>query len=53
VKKYILMAGVNGAAKSTLYQLNDNWKDMKRVNTDKILREFVDLNYTKALFGFV
>ena len=42
MKKYILIAGVNGAGKSTLYQTLDSLKDMERVNTDEILREFGD-----------
>ena len=40
MKKYILIAGVNGAGKSTLYQTLDSLKDMKRVNTDEIVRSF-------------
>ena len=40
MKKYILIAGVNGAGKSTLYQILDSLKDMKRVNTDEIVRSF-------------
>lgn len=42
MKKYILIAGVNGAGKSTLYQTLDSLRDMPRVNTDEILREFGD-----------
>ena len=40
MKKYILIAGVNGAGKSTLYQSTPRLKDMPRVNTDEILKEF-------------
>lgn len=40
MKKYILIAGVNGAGKSTLYQTLDSLQDMKRVNTDEIVRSF-------------
>lgn len=40
MKRYILIAGVNGAGKSTLYQTIDSFKDMKRVNTDEIVRSF-------------
>lgn len=40
MKKYILIAGVNGAGKSTLYQTLDSLKDIKRVNTDEIVRSF-------------
>lgn len=42
MKKYVLIAGVNGAGKSTLYQTIDSLKEMERVNTDEILREFGD-----------
>lgn len=40
MKKYIVIAGVNGAGKSTLYQTLDSLKQMKRVNTDEIVRTF-------------
>ena len=40
MKKYILIAGVNGAGKSTLYQILDSLKDIKRINTDEIVRSF-------------
>lgn len=40
MKKYILIAGVNGAGKSTLFYLLKELKDMPRVNTDDIIREF-------------
>ena len=42
MKKYILIAGVNGADKSTLYQSLQSLQEMPRVNTDEILREFGD-----------
>ena len=42
MNKYILIAGVNGAGKSTLYQSLQSLRDMPRVNTDEILREFGD-----------
>ena len=42
VKKYILIAGVNGAGNSTLYQSLQSMQDMPRVNTDEILRGFGD-----------
>ena len=40
MEKYILIAGVNGAGKSTLYQTLDSLKDMKRINTDEIVKSF-------------
>ena len=40
MKKYILIAGVNGAGKSTLFQTLTVLKNMPRVNTDEILKEF-------------
>lgn len=40
MKKYILIAGVNGVGKSTLYQSSQSLQDMPRVNTDEILRDF-------------
>lgn len=42
MKKYVLIAGVNGVGKSTLYQSLQSLQDMPRVNTDEILREFGD-----------
>lgn len=36
MKKYILIAGVNGVGKSTLYQTLDSLKMIERVNTDEI-----------------
>ncbi len=47
MKRYILIAGVNGAGKSTLYQAIDELKDMERVNTDEIVREFGSWNCAK------
>ena len=40
MKRYILFAGCNGVGKSTLYQTNDMFLDMPRVNMDEIVREF-------------
>ena len=40
MKKYILIAGVNGVGKSTLYQTLDSLKSMERVNTDEIVKSF-------------
>lgn len=40
MKKYILIAGVNGAGESMLYQTVNLLKDIKRVNTDEIVRSF-------------
>ena len=40
MKKYIIIAGVNGAGKSTLYNVLDSLQDMKRINTDEIVRGF-------------
>lgn len=39
MKRYVLIAGVNGAGKSTLYQSIDELKELKRINTDEIVRE--------------
>ena len=39
MKKYTIVAGVNGAEKSTLYQLNPRLRNEHRVNADEILRE--------------
>ena len=50
MKKYILIAGVNGAGKSTLYQSTPRLKDMPRVNTDEILKEFGDWKNPQDLF---
>lgn len=42
--RYVIIAGVNGAGKSTIYQKKKRefLKDMKRVNADEILRTFSD-----------
>lgn len=40
MKKYILIAGVNGAGKSTLFHVLEELKDMPRINTDEITKEF-------------
>ncbi|MCQ2105087.1 MAG: zeta toxin family protein [Fibrobacter sp.] len=40
MKRYILFAGCNGVGKSTLYQTNDMFREMPRVNMDEIVREF-------------
>lgn len=38
--KYIIVAGINGAGKNTLYQTYPNlFKNTDRVNTDEILRK--------------
>lgn len=42
MKKYILIAGVNGAGKSILYLSMPNLHNMERVNVDEILKEFGD-----------
>ena len=34
MKRYILFAGCNGVGKSTLYQTNDMFRNMPRVNMD-------------------
>lgn len=44
MKKYILIAGVNGAGKSTLFHVLDELKDMPRVNTDEIVKQYGDWN---------
>lgn len=39
MKKYIIIAGVNGVEKSTLYQSTPSLQDMPRINTDEIVRD--------------
>ena len=46
MKKYIVLGGVNGAGKSSLYQILDNLKKMPRVNTDEIVKELGDWRNT-------
>lgn len=48
--KYILIAGVNGAGKSTLFHSLDELKDMPRVNTDEIVRQYGDWNNISDTF---
>ena len=38
MKKYIIIAGVNGVGKSTLYQMYDEFGGMPRVNVDEMVR---------------
>ncbi len=45
-EKYILIAGVNGVGKSTLYQSLQSLHDIPTVNTDEILRDFGDWRNT-------
>jgi len=40
MKKYVLIAGVNGVGKSTLCQLVPNLRNLPRINPDEILQEF-------------
>lgn len=42
MKKYIIIAGVNGAGKSTRYQMYDEFQGMLRVNVDEIVRDIGD-----------
>lgn len=44
MKKYILIAGVNGVGKSTLYQSLASLQKMPRINTDEIVRAFGNWN---------
>lgn len=37
-----MIAGVNGAGKSTLYQTIESLKEIKRINTDEIVKSFGD-----------
>jgi predicted ABC-type ATPase len=39
MKKYVIFAGVKGAGKTTLYQTNEEYLDLPRVNVDEIVRE--------------
>lgn len=50
MKKYILIAGVNGAGKSTLFHVLEELKDMPRVNTDEIVKQFGDWNNSSDVF---
>ena len=38
--RYVLFAGVNGAGKSTMFHVNQEFGDMPRINNDEILRSF-------------
>ena len=52
MKKYIIIAGVNGVGKSTLYQTNENLKNIPRVNVDEIIREIGDWkNFNDVFMG--
>ena len=51
MKKYIIIAGVNGVGKSTLYQTIDSLKGMPRVNVDEIVREIGDWQNLSDVFA--
>ena len=51
MKKYILIAGVNGAGKSTLFHVLEELKNMPRVNTDEIVKQFGDWNSISDFFN--
>ena len=40
MKSYIIIAGVNGVGKTTLFNTNHIYKDMIRVNLDETVRSF-------------
>ena len=50
MKKYVIIAGVNGVGKSTLYQTNENLKSMPRVNVDEIVKEIGDWRNISDVF---
>ena len=50
MKKYVIIAGVNGVGKSTLYQTNENLKSMPRVNVDEIVKEIGDWKNISDVF---
>ena len=59
MKKYIIIAGVNGVGKSTLYQSTPSLQDMPRINTDEIVRDIgawktvqIFLKPEKLQFGY-
>lgn len=51
MKKYIIIAGVNGVGKSTLYQMYDEFEGMPRVNVDEIVREIGDWKNIRDVFS--
>jgi len=51
VKKYVIIAGANGAGKSTLYQMNDDLKNMPRVNPDEITEDIGDWRKRKDVIA--
>ena len=40
MKKYLIFAGISGAGKTTLYQANNEYQNLPRVNMDEIVRTF-------------
>ena len=50
MKKYILIAGVNGAGKSTLFHVLDELKEMPRINTDEIVKQFGEWDNMSDVF---
>lgn len=49
MKRYIIIAGVNGAGKSTMYGMRKDLQTIPRINTDEILKSFGDWRNTADL----
>lgn len=49
MKKYVIIAGVNGAGKSTMYSTREELQSLPRINTDEILKSFGDWRNTADL----
>jgi predicted ABC-type ATPase len=39
MKKYVIIAGVNGAGKTTFYSMEDTFENLKKINLDEVVRE--------------
>ncbi|MDO5418085.1 MAG: zeta toxin family protein [Lachnospiraceae bacterium] len=49
MKRYVIIAGVNGAGKSTMYGMRRDLQQLPRINTDEILKSFGDWRSTADL----
>ena len=49
MKRYVLLAGVNGAEKSTLFSLISSLSEIEKINLDETVREIGDWRDNKAV----
>lgn len=42
IKKYVIIAGVNGAGKSTMFSIENEFSQIKKINLDELVRQYGD-----------